>query len=57
MNSFPRLRLILVLNNINSHLSKDLTTICEKARVYLEYLSLYSSNYNLIKESFSILKT
>src|SRR5947207_14933577 len=27
INLFPRPRLILILNNINNHLSKDLTTI------------------------------
>lgn len=30
--------------------------MCEAAEVRLEYLPLYSPNYNLIKESFSILK-
>ena len=56
MNSFPRLRLILILNNIDTYLSKDLTIIYKEARVYLEYLSLYLSNYNPIEESFSTLK-
>ena len=56
MNLFPRLRSILVLDNVNSYLSEDLATICEEARVRLEYLPLYLLNYNLIKESFSTLK-
>ena len=56
MNLFFRLRLILILDNINSYLSKNLTIIYKKAGVYLEYLLLYLPNYNLIEESFSILK-
>ena len=56
MNPFPGPRLVLVLDNINSHLSKDLGTMCEEAGVRLEYLPPYSSDYNPIKESFSALK-
>src|SRR5205814_8549914 len=56
MNLFPGLRLILILDNINSHLSENLATICEEARVCLEYLPLYLPDYNLIKKSFSTLK-
>ena len=56
MNLFPGLRLVLVLDNVNSHLSEDLATMCEEAGVRLEYLLLYLSDYNLIEESFSALK-
>jgi len=56
MNLFFRLKLALVLNNINSYLSENLATIYKKAGIYLKYLSLYSPNYNLIEKSFSILK-
>ena len=45
-----------MLDNINNHLSEDLATICEEARIRLEYLFLYSSDYNLIEKSFSTLK-
>ena len=41
---------------MNNHFSEHLTIICEEAGVRLEYLPLYLSNYNLIKESFSTLK-
>ena len=56
MNLFFRPRLVLVLDNMGTYLSENLATIYKKAEVYLEYLSLYLSNYNLIKESFFILK-
>ena len=56
MNSFPGPRLVLVLDNVNSHLSEDLATMCEEAGVRLEYLPPYSPDYNPIEESFSALK-
>ena len=56
MNLFPESRLVLILDNINSYLSKDLTIIYKEARVRLEYLPPYSPDYNLIEESFSALK-
>jgi transposase len=57
INLFPGPRSVLVLDNVNSHLSEDLTTICEEAGVRLEYLPPYSPNYNPIEESFSALKS
>ena len=56
MNPFPRLRSVLVLDNMNSHLSEDLAIMCEEAGVRLEYLPPYSFDYNPIEESFSALK-
>ena len=56
MNLFLKLRLVLILDNINSYLFKDLTTIYKEAGIRLKYLPLYLSDYNLIKESFSALK-
>ena len=56
MNLFLRLRSVLILDNVNSYLSKDLTTIYEEAGVRLEYLPLYSPDYNPIEESFFTLK-
>ena len=56
MNPFPGPRSVLVLDNVNSHLSEDLATMCEEAGVRLEYLPPYSPDYNLIEESFSALK-
>src|SRR6266480_5530613 len=52
MNLFSRLRSVLVLDNVNSHLSEDLATICEETGVYLEYLPPYLFDYNLIEDSF-----
>src|SRR2546430_17318539 len=56
MNLFPGPRSVLVLDNVNSHLSEDLATMCEEAGVGLEYLPSYLLDYNLIEESFSALK-
>ena len=56
MNPFPGPRSVLVLDNVNSHLSEDLATMCEEAGVRLEYLPPYSPDYNPIEESFSALK-
>jgi hypothetical protein len=56
LSAFLLTRSVLVLNNVNSHLSEDLATMCEEAGVRLEYLPSYSPDYNLIEESFSALK-
>jgi hypothetical protein len=56
MNLFPGLRSVLVLDNIDIYLSKDLTIIYKETGIYLKYLSLYLSNYNSIEEFFSTLK-
>jgi hypothetical protein len=57
MNLFLRPRSVLVLNNMNSYFSKNLTIIYKEAGVRLEYLFLYLFNYNPIEEFFSILKS
>ena len=57
INSFPGPRSVLVLDNVNSHLSEDLAAMYEEAGVRLEYLPLYSLNYNPIEEFFSALKS
>jgi transposase len=56
MNLFLRLRLVLVLNNVGTYFSEDLTVIYEEAGVRLGYLSLYLPDYNPIEEFFSALK-
>ena len=56
MNPFPGPRSVLVLDNVNSHLSEDLATMCEEAGVHLEYLPLYLPDYNPIEEGFSTMK-
>ena len=57
MNLFPGPRSVLVLDNIGTYLSEDLAAMYEEAGVRLEYLPLYSPDYNPIEESFSALKT
>ena len=56
MNLFFGPKLVLVLNNINSHFSENLITIYKETKIYLEYLPLYLFGYNLIEEFFSALK-
>ena len=56
MNSFFKLKSVLMLNNINTYFSENLAAICEEAEVRLKYLPLYSSDYNLIEEFFFTLK-
>jgi transposase len=56
MNPFPGLRLVLVLDNVDTYLSEDLAAIYKEAGVRLEYLPLYLPDYNPIEESFSTLK-
>jgi transposase len=57
MNPFPGLRLVLVLDNVDTYLSEDLAAIYKEAGVRLEYLPLYLPDYNPIEESFSTLKS
>jgi transposase len=52
MNLYSGPRSMLILNNTSCHRSQELKDICNKARVILEFLPLYSSDFNLIKESF-----
>jgi transposase len=56
LNTFPRPRLVLVLDNAKAYRSTDLIIIYNEARVRLEYLPTYSPNFNSIEESFSALK-
>jgi transposase len=48
---------VLILNNASCHRSQELKDMCDKAGVVLEFLLLYSPDFNLIKESFLTLKT
>jgi transposase len=56
MNPFPGPRLVLILNNASCHRSQELKDICNKAGVVLKFLPFYSPDFNLIKESFLVLK-
>jgi transposase len=56
MNSFSGPRSVLILNNTSCHRSQELKDMCNEVRVVLEFLSPYSPDFNLIKESFLALK-
>jgi transposase len=56
MNLFPGPRSVLILNNASCYRSQELKDICNEAKVVLEFLLSYSPDFNLIKESFLILK-
>ena len=47
---------ILVINNFSTHQFLKLAKLCRKADVELAFLSSYLSDYNLIKQSFHVLK-
>ncbi len=49
-------RLMMIMNNARIHQSAKLDELCESFEVYLVKLSFYSSDYNLIESSFSMLK-
>ncbi len=51
------LRLMMIMNNARIHQSAKLDELCESFEMHLVKLSLYSSDYNLIESSFSMLKT
>ena len=47
---------ILIMNNCSTHWSWELKRLCRKADIKLAFLSSYSSDYNLIEQSFHVLK-
>jgi transposase len=47
---------ILILNNARIHWNDDLIQMCDAIEIILARLSLYSSDFNLIETSFSLLK-
>ncbi len=49
-------RSVMIMNNARIHQSAELDELCESFEVHLVKLSLYSSDYNLIKSLFSVLK-
>ncbi len=50
-------RSMMIMNNARIHQSAELNELCKSFEVHLVKLSLYSSDYNLIESSFSVLKT
>jgi transposase len=54
---YESLRSILILNNARIHWNDDLIQMCDAVEVILARLSSYSSDFNLIETSFSLLKT
>jgi transposase len=56
LNTFPKPRSVLILDNTKAHHSINLTLIYKEAGVRLKYLFIYSPDFNRIKEFFSILK-
>jgi len=49
-------RSVMIINNARIHQSAKLDELCESFEMHLVKLSFYSSDYNLIESSFSVLK-
>ncbi len=49
-------RSVMIINNARIHQSAELDELCESFEMHLVKLSFYSSDYNLIESSFSVLK-
>jgi len=49
-------RSMMIMNNVKIHQSAKLNELCKSFEMNLVKLSLYSSDYNFIKSSFSMLK-
>ena len=50
------LRSVMIMNNARIYQSAKLDELCENFKMHLVKLLFYSSDYNLIKNSFSMLK-
>ena len=50
------LRSMMIMNNARIHQSAELNELCKSFEMHLVKLSLYSSDYNFIENSFSVLK-
>jgi transposase len=53
---YENLKSILILNNARIHWNNDLIQMCNAIEIILRDLSSYSSDFNLIETSFSLLK-
>ncbi len=47
---------MMIMNNARIYQSAELDELCESFKMHLVKLSLYSLDYNLIENSFSVLK-
>jgi len=47
---------MMIMNNARIHQSAKLNELCESFEMHLVKLSFYSSDYNFIESSFSMLK-
>jgi hypothetical protein len=56
-NVYSTSRNVIIMNNVNVHYNSRIRKIIETYKCRVKYLFLYSSNYNLIELSFSMLKT
>jgi len=50
------LRSVMIMNNVRIYQSAELNELCESFEMHLVKLSFYSPDYNLIENSFSMLK-
>ncbi len=57
INSYLQKNSVLVMNNISIYYNKELIRIIENVGYKVIFLSSYSSNYNLIKLAFSVIKS
>ncbi len=53
---YEDLKSILILNNARIHWNDDFIQMCDAVEIILARLSSYSSDFNLIETSFSLLK-
>ncbi len=56
-NVYSTSRSVIIMNNVNAHCNSRTRKIIETYECRVKYLVFYSSNYNFIEWSFSMLKT
>jgi transposase len=54
MNPRPGPRLMLIMDNVHTHLPEDVMQMCEETEVNLMYLPSYSLDVSPIEESFHL---
>jgi transposase len=55
-NRYPAPKSVIVIDNASWYRSRKIQQMCDKAGVILEFLSLYSPDFNPIEEHFGVLK-
>ena len=53
---YPEPKSVIVIDNASWHHSEKILQMCQDAGVVLEFLSLYSPDFNPIEEHFGLLK-